>query len=137
MTTRDFEEEKSASRHRDKRLSFRDGTEGPISREKEDPRRVMGRRVMGPRGDSTRKENEKYLKMECSLLPRQAVLVSLPNFIWWHLACISYGGILLAHLYDHFDLVKITNDRFFSAPNGVNITNDRFLLRMASWFLIL
>ena len=73
MTTRDFEEEKSASgkedpqlrdkglafrdgteapisrekedpRLRDKRLAFRDGTEGPISREKEGPRRVMGPR---------------------------------------------------------------------------------------------
>ena len=112
MTTRDFEVEKSASRKeeprlRDKRLAFRDGTEGPISREKEDPRRVMG-----PRGDSTRKE----------------VLVSLPKF---HMVASCLHTFMTI-----FDLAKITNDQF-SAPNGVNITNDRFLLRMASWFLIL
>ena len=70
------------------------------------------RRVMGPRGDSTRKE----------------VLVSLPKF---HMVASCLHTFMTI-----FDLAKITNDQF-SAPNGVNITNDRFLLRMASWFLIL
>ena len=68
--------EKRATKKEDPRrvMGSRDD---PTSREKEDPRRVMG-----SRDDPTRKENERYLKMGCSLLPRQAVLVSLLNFIY-------------------------------------------------------